>query len=128
MDTLERLKTLIALARVDGLLGDKEKQYIISIGQANHLLVAEILPLFTPESLPERDLRQTRNKEEVLLELVQLMHVDEKIYQAEMRFCAKVAARLGFQEAAVFEVMMRAKELAGDWDALKETLFQYQKD
>jgi hypothetical protein len=119
MHTVDRLKILTSLATSDGELADSERKQIISIGQANHLMVAEILPLFSavrgqfPVNLP------LGQKEDLLIELVQLMRVDEKIYKAEIRYCAQMAARLGYKEEAIFELMLHAKELADDE---KETL------
>lgn len=126
MDTRNRLRALITLASADGDLAEKERQYILSIGLANHLLVAEILPLFTPDGQPESDLRHLADKEQALLELVHLMKIDEKIYGDEMRYCAQVASRLGFREAAVFELMLHARELAEDETALKKALKAFQ--
>ncbi len=125
MDTLHRLRTLIALAASDGKLDEKERHFIISIGLANHLMVAEILPLFTHTDAPDKEMIMTRDREELLLELVQLMQIDEKIYQAEIRFCAQVATQLGFHEEAVFELMLHARELALDKQKLMLALQQY---
>ncbi|MBL7850958.1 MAG: hypothetical protein JNN04_08655 [Cyclobacteriaceae bacterium] len=125
MDTLHRLRTLIALAAADGELGEKERHFILSIGLANHLMVAEVLPLFALPATSAKDVVLTRNKEELLLELVQLMQIDGKIYQAEMRFCAHVAARLGFREEAIFELMLRAHEFAADKQKLVQALGDY---
>lgn len=126
MDTLNRLRTLIGLAAADGQLAEKERHFILSIGLANHLLVSEVLPLFTPEGAPEKIAHPVLDKEQTLLELVQLMKIDEKIYQPEMRYCAQVAARLGFRDAAVFELMLHARELADDPATLKLALKKYQ--
>jgi uncharacterized membrane protein YebE (DUF533 family) len=125
MDTLHRLRTLIALAAADGELGEKERHFILSIGLANHLMVAEVLPLFAMPGASAKDVILTREKEELLLELVQLMQIDGKIYHAEIRFCAQVAARLGFREEAVFELMLRAHELATDKQKLISALKEY---
>lgn len=125
MDTLHRLRTLIALAAADGELGEKERHFILSIGLANHLMVAEVLPLFALPATSAKDVVLTRNKEELLLELVQLMQIDGNIYQAEMRFCAHVAARLGFREEAIFELMLRAHEFAADKQKLVQALGDY---
>jgi len=128
MHTVDRLKILISLASSDGELADKEREQIISIGQANHLMVAEILPLFSavrgqlPSSIP------AVQKEDLLIELVQLMRVDEKIYKAEMRYCAQMAARLGYKEEAIFELMLHARELAGnDMVTLRKKIAGYIK-
>lgn len=113
MDTTQRLQALITLASIDGELAEKERQYIISIGLANHMMVAEILPLFASAPQKLQALAPDKDKEEVLFQLIQLMRIDEKIYKTEMRFCAQAAAKLGFREEAVFELMLRARELDG---------------
>jgi len=119
MDTTQRLRTLIALASADGELVERERQFIISIGLANHMMVAEILPLFNSQSETVQNLVADGDKEELLFQLVKLMQIDGKVYQTEMKFCARVAARLGFREEAVFEVLLRGHELA---DASKEEM------
>lgn len=114
MDTTQRLRALITLASADGELSEKERQYIISIGLANHMMVAEILPLFTSSPQQAQSLTADSDREQLLFQLVYLMRIDEKIYKTEMKYCAQVAAKLGYSEEAVFELMLRARELAGD--------------
>jgi len=119
MDTTQRIRTLIALASVDGELVEKERQFIISIGLANHMMVAEILPLFNFQSETVQNLVADGDREELLFQLIKLMQIDEKVYQTEIKYCAQVAARLGFRQEAVFELMLRGRELA---DANKEEI------
>jgi len=123
MDTRERLQILIGLAAADGELAEKERNAIISIGLANHLMVTDILPLFKEQ--PGKEFSRTQQKEQLLVEVVQLMQIDKKIYESELRYCANIAARLGFREQAVFEVMIRAKEFGTNEEALKRALQQY---
>lgn len=110
MHALQQLKVMINLARIDGEVGEKEKQFLLNIGQANHLLVAEILPLFTQthsEIIPS-DLTMEQ-KFDYIFRLVQLMKIDEKLYRDEIRYCAKVASRLGYREDVMFELMLSVK-------------------
>lgn len=129
MDTIDRLKILINLATSDGEMSPQERQYILSIGQANHLMVAEILPLFTAiDSTPKKFTLPADKKEDLLLEVVYLMRIDEKIYKAEMQFCAELAARLGYQEEVLFELMLQAKDLTpGDKESLRKVMKGYVK-
>lgn len=128
MDTSQQLKTLIELAKVDGELSEKERHYIISIGQANHLMVAEILALFNAQSDTVQNLVADGDKEALLFQLVKLMQIDEKVYKAEIRYCAQVAARLGFKEEAVFELMLRGRELAGaNEEKIREVMSGYKR-
>lgn len=110
MASIEQLKLLVNLARLDGEVAEKERQYIINIGLANHMMVAEILPLFSghhapviPENLTEEQ------KFNYIFPLVQLMKIDEKIYQQEIKYCAQVAARLGYRQEVLFELMLNVK-------------------
>ena len=123
MDNIDRLKTLISLATSDGELAEKERQFILSVGQANHLMVAEILPLFVSRD-PASDITKLSQdqKGDLLLELVQLMRIDEKIFKTEMQFCAHAASRLGYREEALFELLLQAKAATLDRPSLKKLL------
>ena len=110
MASIQQLKLLINLARVDGEVAEKERQYILNIGQANHLLVAEILPLFSSEH--PMVVPQNLSEEQTfdyIFRLVQLMKIDEKIYKDEIKYCAKIAATLGYREEVMFELMLKVK-------------------
>lgn len=120
MPTIHQLKLLINLARIDGAVAEKERQYIINIGQANHLLVAEILPLFTsahPVVVP-KDLSD-KQKFDYIFRLVQLMKIDERIYRDEIKFCARVASILGYREEVLFELMLKVKNVMMEKDEIE---------
>jgi uncharacterized membrane protein YebE (DUF533 family) len=123
MDNFDRLKTLISLATSDGELAEKERQFILSVGQANHLMVAEILPLFVSRE-PASDLAKLTQdqKGDLLLELVQLMRIDERVYQAEIKYCAQLASKLGYREEVLFELMLLAKTATLDLPSLRKLL------
>lgn len=110
MASIQQLKLLINLARVDGTVAEKERQYIINIGQANHMLIAEILPLFSiehPTAVP-KNLSEDQ-KFDYIFKLVQLMKIDEKLYKEEIKYCAQVAATIGYREEVLFELMLKVK-------------------
>ena len=113
MASIQQLKLLVNLARADGEVAEKERQHIINIGQANHLLVSEILPLFSgdhPTEVPKN--LSEEEKFDYIFKLVQLMKIDEKIYKEEIRYCAQVAATLGYREDVLFELMLKVKSTA----------------
>jgi hypothetical protein len=129
MASLEQLKILINLARIDGVVGDKERQFIINIGQANHLLVAEILPLFSNDSsaVIPADLTN-EEKFDYIFSLIQLMKIDQKIYKDEIVFCSKVASALGYRQEVLFELMLKVKSTtmgADEIEALKKLTATY---
>lgn len=124
MASLEQLKLLVNLARIDGEVAERERQYIINIGQANHLLIAEILPLFTNEHpiLIPTNLSDEK-KFDYIFRLVQLMKLDEKLYKDEIKYCAQVASRLGYREEVLVELLLKVKSAAmgkDEMDALKK--------
>ena len=106
MKSIEKIKHLVNLAAVDGEVTEAEKQFIINIGQANHMMVSEILPLFS-SSYPMivfDDLTDDQKFDYILL-LMQLMKIDTKLYREEILYCAKIIAKLGYREQVIFELL-----------------------
>ncbi len=129
MEAIQQLKLLINLARIDGDVAAKERQFIINIGQANHLLVSEILPHFSDEDpvMVPADL-SAEEKFGFIFHLVQLMKIDEKLYREEMKYCAELAAKLGYRKEVLFELMLKVKNAAMEADeveALKKLTATY---
>ena len=129
MASIEQLKILINLACIDGVVGSKERQFIINIGQANHLLVAEILPLFSNDNsalIPSH--LTNEEKFDYIFSLIQLMKIDEKIYKEEIIFSSKVASALGYRQEVLFELMLKVKSTnmaADEIEALKKLTATY---
>jgi hypothetical protein len=55
------------------------------------------------------------------------MKIDERLYQEEIKFCSKIAARLGYEQDVLFELMLKVKSGGNDDDkmALKQLTKQY---
>lgn len=122
MEPIQQLRLLINLARADGHISAKERQYIINIGQANHLLVTEILPLFYDENpvvIPAH--LSASEKFDFIFHLVQLMKIDDKLFKEEIKYCAEVAAKLGYRKEVLLELMLSVKTVDMAEDEL-ETL------
>lgn len=110
MALLQQMKLLINLARIDGEVGPREKQYIKNIGLANQfpadhidLLFDQRHELIVPDNL-DKD-----QKFDYIFSLVQLMKIDERMYKEEIMFCSKIAARLGYSEEVMFDLMLHVK-------------------
>lgn len=125
---LAQLKLLINLARIDGNVGEREKKYISNIGLANSIPLAEISPLFdqTHDTIIPSNLSADQ-RFDYIFSLVQLMKIDERLYQDEIRYCSKVAAKLGYDETVMFELMLHVREVmqANELEALKKLTQQY---
>lgn len=124
MNDLSRMKLLINLAKVDGQVADKEKNYLINIGRANGIYPDEIYPLFTQNHqilVPEN--MSDDQKFDLIFSLIQLMKLDERMYREELAFCGQVATRLGYKKQAMFELLAHVKSAgmnATEMASLKE--------
>lgn len=128
MVALSQLKLLISLARIDGEVADKERTYINNIAKANGLVDVEKLFEETHELIIPQDLTPDQ-KFEYLFSLVQLMKIDERLYKDEIRFCAKVASRLGYPLEVLVDLMLNVKAATtmatDEIDALKNLITEH---
>ena len=125
---ITQLKLLITLAQIDGEVGEKERNYIFNIGRANGLAEAVVEPLFSKShELVIPDNLSKGEKFDYIFSLVQLMKIDERLYQDEIRYCSKVAAKLGYDEAVMFELMLHVRAIMekNEMDALKKLTEKY---
>jgi hypothetical protein len=125
---IAQLKLLINLAQIDGEVGEKERNYIFNIGRANGEAEVVVEPLFgMSHALIVPDDLDNAQKFDYIFSLVQLMKIDERLYQEEIRFCSKVAAKLGYDEAVMFELMLHVRSAMGanEMDSLKKLTEKY---
>jgi uncharacterized tellurite resistance protein B-like protein len=110
MDPLTQMKLLINLAQADGKVAERERNYIINIGRANGLFPDQIDPLLQRqhEVMVPHDLTDDE-KFNCIYTLVQLMKIDERMYQEEIRFCSSIAVKLGYAQEVLFELMLHVK-------------------
>lgn len=129
MIVLEQLKLLVNLARIDGDMASKEKEYIITIGKAHGFPESSVETLFysshdtiIPEAL------SADQRFNYIFNVVQLMKIDERLYQNEIKFCADIASRLGYKPEVMVELMLKIKSdvmSQEEKDALKELTNRY---
>ena len=109
---LAHFKLLVNLARVDGEVVEKERNYISNIGKANGIPEEEIKTLFGHElDLVVPDNLNGSQRFDYIFSLIQLMKIDEKIYKEEIRYCARVASRLGYDQAIIFDLMLHVRQM-----------------
>lgn len=127
---IPQLKLLINLARIDGDVAEKEMKYITNIGLANSVPINDITPLFRQDHdvIVPTDLNE-EERFKYIFSLVQLMKIDEKLYKDEIQFCSKVAAKLGYEQPVMFDMMLhvRAAMEANEMEALKKLTTKYLK-
>ena len=131
MAALAQMKLLISLAQIDGVVADREQNYIVNIGRANGFYPDEVGPLFdkrhqlvVPDDLTEDQ------KFDYIFSLVQLMKIDERMYREELLFCSKIAIKLGYQQEVLFELLLQVQSremTASEKEALKATTQKFLK-
>ncbi|MCX8492018.1 MAG: TerB family tellurite resistance protein [Cyclobacteriaceae bacterium] len=128
MALLEQLKLLVTLSRIDGHIAECEKAFIINIGKANGFPESSVDTLFyqshdiiIPDNLTDDQ------RFDYIFSLIQLMKIDERLYQEEIKFCSKIASRLRYAQDVLFELMLKVKSTDADADkeALKLLTQQY---
>lgn len=128
MSALPQLKLLVNLALIDEEVADQEKRYITNIGLANGLLVQDIEFLFNQkhEVIVPKGLSDDQ-KFDYVFSLVQLMKIDERLYKNEIKYCSQVAAKLGYKQEVMFELMLKvsARMNKGEIDSLRQLIATY---
>jgi uncharacterized tellurite resistance protein B-like protein len=129
MALLAQMKLLINLARIDGDIAERERHYIHNIGVANDLPNEKTELLFEQrhELIVPDDLTNDQ-RFEYIFSLVQLMKIDERMYKEEILFCSKIAAKLGYSEQVMFDLMLHVRGASMDDDemaALKKLTEKY---
>ena len=125
------LNLLVQLAKVDGVVVQDEIDLIAQIGEANGMSSSDISACFEDSSLIENLENLTDDeKYEYIYNIVQLMKIDGRLYKEEIRFCAKLASKLGYNEDVLLEIMLKIysdPEISADKASLKSTIQQYLK-
>jgi hypothetical protein len=111
---LLQIKSLITLARIDGEVAEKERSYIYTIGEANGISESMIKPLFNQDHEIIVPTQLTADEKfQYIFSLVQLMKIDERLYKNEIRYCAKITSKLGYNQEALFDLMLLLKVYLG---------------
>jgi hypothetical protein len=105
---LENLKLLVNLALIDGNMGEGEKTYIKNIAKAHGFPESSAETLFyssheiiVPEKLtPDQ-------KFDYVYTLIQMMKIDERLFQKEIKFCGAIILKLGYRQEVIAELMLR---------------------
>lgn len=125
------LNMLVQLARVDGVVVKEEIDLIKQIGKANGMSSEEISESFEdPSAIDEMDEITDDLRYDYMYNVVQLMKVDGRIYKEEIKFCAKIASKLGYHEDVLREMMLKIysdPHITTDKETLKSTIQQFLK-
>jgi len=101
----QQLKLLARLAGSDGLIDDSELRLIENLGSAHGIQPEEVAEII---KAPQGEINYADLDEEerfdYLYNLVHLMKVDGEVYNQEIQFCERIATKLGYQLAAIYEI------------------------
>lgn len=123
------LNILVQLAKIDGVVVKQEIDLITQVGKANGLTEEEINECFTDDQ-PIGDLSELTDdqKYDYIYSIVQLMKIDGRLYKEEIEFCARISAKLGYDENVLLELMLKIysdPHINADKDQLKVTIQNY---
>lgn len=123
------LNILVQLAKVDGIVVQEEVDLIHEVGKANGMTEEEINSCFD-EEWPIEDLSSLSDDEkfDLIYSVVQLMKIDGKLYNEEIQFCAKMSAKLGYEEDVLFTLMLKIyadPDLCADKASLKKQIQEF---
>lgn len=108
MSAKAHLNILIQLAKIDGIVVKEEIDLINQVGKANGLSQHEIEACFDDERpLDELTGLNDDEKFEIIYSVVQLMKIDGRLYDEEIKFCAKMVSKLGYREDVLFELILK---------------------
>jgi len=128
-----QLKMLIKLASADESIADNEQNMIYHIGSAYSISKDEINDMIKTKEEFELGSLETLSddqKFEYLYNVVQLMKVDHKVFLSEIRFCQRIAEKLGFKKSVVAEFSSKIygdPSITADKEALRDGMLKYLK-
>lgn len=126
-----QLNILVQLAKVDGVIVQDEIDLIKQIGMANGMSNEEISSCFDdPHEVGNLSKLTRDEKYDYIYHVVQLMKIDGRLYKEELRFCAKMASKLGYDEKVLMELMLKIysdPDLTTDKNSLKSAIQKYLK-
>ena len=96
------LMNLVALAKADGHIDEREMSFIVSVGKKNGMRAGEVRSLVAGANdgsmiLPDND----SERFDQIFDLVDMMLADGIVDENEMNFCVDMAGRLGFRQDIV---------------------------
>ena len=131
------LSMLIQLALSDGEFAGPEKGLIYMIGKANGVkekkideLVQHHLNLKEPMNIEFKALSEDE-RFEFLYNIIQLMKIDNEVFLSEIRYCERMAEKLGYQRTAVREISAKVygnPMITADKNSLKDLVKKYRVD
>lgn len=120
------IRNLLALAKADGHMHEKEVKLLYKIGKRYGLKEKQITSLMGSEEKYTINIPDNNNdKMDLLYDLIWMVHADERVEKSEIDFCENVVERFGMKKDLVQWLIKKFEEgkppSPGDWDEIKAT-------
>ncbi len=100
--TKKQLNILIQLAEADKHFAKAERDMIFRIARERNFSDADLFELIrNPEPIGTLGALSIDQKVSYLLACIQLIYIDQKVFESELIFCKSIAIKLGFKKIAV---------------------------
>jgi uncharacterized tellurite resistance protein B-like protein len=97
--TKKQLNILIQLAEADKHFAKTEREMIFKIARERHFPEETVNDLIrNPEPIDTLGALSVEQKFEYLMSIVDLIFVDQNIFESELLFCKNIAIKLGFRK------------------------------
>lgn len=107
------MKALVQISFIDGKFDEPEKNHVYAIGKANNLpenKIDEIMKNVVESKEYEDITYEGLMKEErfdFLYDIIQLMKIDGEVFLSEIKYCERIAEKLGFDKKVVKNMAAR---------------------
>jgi len=106
MQKARKFRLLINLALIDDFLDDSERMLLVKLAGLEGFSEEDIDGMVeqerTRQGEPQPELGLSYDEKiKVLIDLIKVMKVDGKVFDAEVKYCERVAKRFGFNEKAI---------------------------
>ncbi|MFZ6010392.1 MAG: TerB family tellurite resistance protein [Bacteroidota bacterium] len=100
--TKKQLNILIQLAEADKHFAKIEREMIFRIAKERHFPEETVQELIrNPEPIDSLGALSTDQKFEYLISSVELVFIDQNVFESEIIFCKNIAIKLGFKKGVI---------------------------
>jgi uncharacterized tellurite resistance protein B-like protein len=119
------IKNLLALARVDGHMHEKEERLLFKIGKRYGLKDRQIKEILDSKEKHQVIIPDNHNdKMNLLYDLLLMIHADEKVDKNEVKFFEDAVKKFGMKKEMVKWLLdifdKEGAPIAGDWEDIKK--------
>ena len=97
-----QINVLVQLAHLDKNFADVERDLIFRVGHNHNLTDDEIGTLIeNPQPVGTLGALSPRQKLNYLLDCIELIYADNKVYESELLFCRSIAIKMGLRKTVI---------------------------